>query len=112
MSLLDTFADTITRSLCSIPILNPIIDYFAGSSTMRIAIINKGKHETIIYTTPAMPARKWQTTSEALIEAGFSKVDEESMSIAITKGDGGKFGDICRLVEEFAKGGKRDMVKN
>ena len=91
---------------------SPMIDYIGGSSTMRIAIINQSKHETIIYTTPAMPARKWQTTSEALIEAGFSKVDEESISIAITKGDGGKFEDICRLVEEFAKGGKRDMVKN
>ena len=88
-----------------------MIDYIAGSSTMRITIINQSKHETIIYTTPAMPARKWQTTSEALIEAGFSKVDEESMSITVTKGDGGKFEDICRLVEEFAKGGKRDVIK-
>lgn len=88
-----------------------MIDYIAGSSTMRIAIINKSKHETIVYTTPAMPARKWQTTSEALLEAGFSKVDEESMSITITKGDGGKFQDICRLVEELTKGGKRDIVK-
>ena len=78
---------------------------------MQITIINKSKHETIIYTTSAMPARKWQTTSEALIEAGFSKVDEESRSITVTKGDGGRFEDICRLVEEFAKGGKRDIVK-
>jgi len=78
---------------------------------MRIAIINKSKHETIIYTTPAMPARKWQTTSEALLEAGFSEVDEDSVSITFEKGDGGKFEDICRLVEEFAKGGKRDIVK-
>jgi hypothetical protein len=110
MSLLDTFADTITRSLCSIPIFSPIIDYIGGSSTMRIAIINKSKHEMIIYTTPAIPARKWQTTSEALLEAGFSKVEEESMSISFEKDDG-KFEDICRLVEEFAKGGKREIVK-
>jgi hypothetical protein len=109
MSLLDTFADTITRSLCSISILSPIVDYIGGSSTLRI-VINKDGHEMIIYTTPAIPARKWQTTSEALIEAGFSKVDEESMSISSEKDDG-KFEDICRLVEEFAKGGKRDTVK-
>jgi hypothetical protein len=110
MSLLDTFADTITRSLCSIPIFSPIIDYIGGSSTMRIVIINKNKHEMIIYTTPAIPARKWQITSEALLEAGFSKSDEESMSITLEKEDG-KFEDICRLVEEFAKGGKRDVMK-
>ena len=77
---------------------------------MRIVIINKNKHEMIIYTTPAIPARKWQTTGEALIEAGFSKLDEESMSITLEKEDG-KFEDICRLVEEFAKGGKREIVK-
>jgi hypothetical protein len=109
MSLLDTFADTITRSLCSVPIFSPIIDYIGGSTTMRIVIINKNKHEMIIYTTPAIPARKWQTTSEALLEAGFSKSDEESMSITLEKEDG-KFKDICRLVEEFAKGGKRDVM--
>jgi hypothetical protein len=111
MSLLDTFADTITRSLFSIPIFSPIVDYIGGSSTMRIVITNKNKHEMIIYTTPAMPARRWQTTSEALVEAGFSKLDEESMSITVEKGDDGKFEGICRLVEEFAKGGKRDVVK-
>ena len=111
MSLLDTFADTITRSLCSIPIISPVIDYIGGSSTLRIVIINKNKHEMIIYTTPAMPARKWQITSEALLEAGFSKSDEESMSITVAKEDDGKFEDICRLVEEFAKSGKRDTVK-
>jgi len=110
MLLLDTFADTITRSLCSMPIFSPIIDYIGGSSTLRIVIINKGKHEMIIYTTPAMPARKWQTTSEALIEAGFSKVSDESLSITLEMEDG-KYEDICRLVEEFAKGGKRDIVK-
>jgi hypothetical protein len=111
MSLLDTFADIITRSLCSIPILNPITDYIAGSSTMRIAIINKNKHEMIIYTTPAIPARKWQTTSEALLEAGFSKSDEESMKITVEQGDDGRLEDICRLVEEFAKGGKRVVME-
>jgi hypothetical protein len=88
-----------------------MIDYIGGSSTMRIVIINKNQHEMIIYTTPAMPARKWQITSEALLEAGFSKSDEESMSITVAKEDDGKFEDICRLVEEFAKGGKREIVK-
>jgi hypothetical protein len=111
MSLLDTIADTITRSLCTISIFNPIIDYIGGSSTLRIAIINKSKHEKIIYTTHAMPARKWVSTSQALLDAGFSKVDEESVSITLEKGDDGKFEDICRLVEEFSKGGKRDVVK-
>jgi hypothetical protein len=88
-----------------------MIDYIGGSSSLRIVIINKNKHEMIIYTTPAMPARKWQTTSEALFEVGFSKSDEESMSITVEKGDDGKFEDICRLVEEFAKGGKKEIVK-
>lgn len=78
---------------------------------MRIVMINKNKHEIFIYTTPAMPARKWHTTSEALIEAGFSKSDEETMRITMAKGEDGKFQDICRLVEEFAKDGKRDIVK-
>lgn len=110
MSILDTFADNVTRSLCSIPILSPMIDYIAGSSVMRIAIINKAKREMIIYTTPALPARKWQTTSEALLEAGFSNACEDSVNITLEREDG-KFEDICRLVEEFAKGGKRDIVK-
>ena len=87
-----------------------MIDHIAGSSIMRIAITNKVKREMIIYTTPAMPARKWQTTSEGLLGAGFSNVDEETMSITLEREDG-KFEDICRLVEEFAKGGKRDIVK-
>jgi hypothetical protein len=88
-----------------------MIDYIGGSSSLRIVIINKNKHKMIIYTTPAMPARRWQTTSEALLEAGFSKSDEDSMGITVEKEDDGKFEDICRLVEEFAKGGKRDTVK-
>ena len=110
MSLIDTFVDTVTRSLCDIPILSPMIDYIAGSSTMRIVITNKAKREMVIYTTPAMPAPKWQTTSEALLEAGFLDAGEDSVTIALEKEDG-KYEDICRLLEELAKGGKRDIVK-
>ena len=87
-----------------------MIDYIAGSSTMRIVIVNKAKREMIIYTTPAMHARKWQTTSEALLEAGFSVAGEDSVNITLESEDG-KFEDICRLVEEFTKGGERDIVK-
>lgn len=111
MSTLEVFADTITRSICSIPIFNPLTDFIGGSSILRIAIINLPQKETTIYTTPIIPARKWLTTNQGLLDAGFVKVDEDSVSITIGKGEDGKFEDICRLVEELAKGGKKTVVK-
>jgi hypothetical protein len=86
-------------------------DYIGGSSTLRIEIINESTNEIITYTTPAIPARKWLSTSEALMQAGFIQESDDKFKSVVEKGQEGKFDDLCRLSDELARGGKKEGVK-
>jgi len=77
---------------------------------MKITIVNKLNNEIIIYTTPAMPARKWISISNSLSDAGFEQEGDDTIGIVLD-GDDGKMEDLCRLVEEVAKGASRATVK-
>ena len=57
-----------------------------------------------------MPARKWISISYPLKDAGFEQEGHDTMYIILEGGDG-KMEDLCRLVEEVAKGASRATVK-